>query len=708
MAFTAGFSVNVGDPTKASDVDVLAANDDYLKNAIDTFIANDANNRVLTATGSGTANAESNLTFDGSTLTVSGTVSATTLSGNVTGGTISGTTATFTGGLTGTTATFSGLISGNGGAEIGSNTAKVKFYSDSTYSGIYNGSSLVSDESYYFGSGDHFWYSDGSLAMKIDNGDLAVGTDKLFIDVSASAVGIGTSSPSAKVDIPIPSYDASTTNGMIKFTNPVNSSHANIQGSYVSGEGSNLVIGTNAYTSTTGQWTRWSSSYGSAALLFRRSGDIYFVTNTNAGIPESRMILTSAGLVGIGTSSPSESLTNRGNVFIETNSTSADSGNGLFWQSTTSGWSTSSAHAAIYGRRTDASNGYLRFDTRRSGTTQEAMRLDASGNMGLGVTPANNSKMHIQNSGTSRYAIEVDASNGNNLFGVWEQPSGDGHLYLRNSAGTAIVRFAADTASSDHYIASGNLGLGTNSPTYKLVVSNGGAAGYEFNVNGVNSGVNTVVYNRSTSAYVDSAHFVNNYYIYSGQTPAERFRVESTGVCAFMTPNVNIRFNGTATSTVLTDNNGVEIHTGGFIWAARQAGSLYLSRAGSTGEIAAFRYDAVTQVGSISVTSTATAYNTSSDYRLKENLVPITGAVDRVNALQPRRFNFISDPDMTVDGFVAHEVSPVVPEAISGEKDAVDEDGNPEYQGIDQSKLVPLLTAAIQELTARIEALEAA
>jgi hypothetical protein len=254
----------------------------------------------------------------------------------------------------------------------------------------------------------------------------------------------------------------------------------------------------------------------------------------------------------------------------------------------------------------------------------------------------------------------------------------------------------------------GNVGIGSQSPTYKLVVSNGGAAGYEFNVSGLNGGVNTVVYNRSTSAYVDSAHFVNNYYIYSGQTPAERFRVESTGVCAFMTPNINIRFNGTATQSVLTNNDGVEIYTGGYIWAGRQAASLYLNRAGTTGDVAVFYYNNTTAVGSISVTSSATAYNTSSDYRLKENLVPITDAVDRVNALQPRRFNFISDPDTTVDGFVAHEVSSIVPEAISGEKDAVDEDGNPEYQGIDQSKLVPLLTAAIQELTARIEALEAA
>ena len=298
----------------------------------------------------------------------------------------------------------------------------------------------------------------------------------------------------------------------------------------------------------------------------------------------------------------------------------------------------------------------------------------------------------------------------------------DGEIRI-GAAGTQRGRYAAQYAGTrtSHNFSLGTndttaitidtsqrVGIGSQSPTYKLVVSNGGAAGYEFNVNGLNGGVNTVVYNRSTSAYVDSAHFVDNYYIYSGQTPAERFRVESTGVCAFMTSNVNIRFNGTATSTVLTNNNGVEIYTGGFIWAARQDASLYLNRAGSTGEIASFRYDNVTPVGGISVTSSATAYNTSSDYRLKENLAPITGAVDRVNALQPRRFNFISDPDTTVDGFVAHEVSSVVPEAITGEKDAVDKEGNPEYQGIDQSKLVPLLTAAIQELTARIEALEAA
>ena len=113
------------------------------------------------------------------------------------------------------------------------------------------------------------------------------------------------------------------------------------------------------------------------------------------------------------------------------------------------------------------------------------------------------------------------------------------------------------------------------------------------------------------------------------------------------------------------------------------------------------------QVGSITTTNTATAYNTSSDYRLKENIVPLTGAVNRLNQLQVHRFNFIASPDVTVDGFIAHEAQAVVPECVTGTKDEVDADGNPVYQGIDQSKLVPLLTAALQEALAEIESLKA-
>jgi len=111
-------------------------------------------------------------------------------------------------------------------------------------------------------------------------------------------------------------------------------------------------------------------------------------------------------------------------------------------------------------------------------------------------------------------------------------------------------------------------------------------------------------------------------------------------------------------------------------------------------------------VGSIDISDTSTSYTTSSDYRLKENVVELTGATTRLKQLEPKRFNFIADADTTVDGFLAHEVQSVVPEAISGEHNEVDDDGNPVYQGIDQSKLVPLLVATIKELEARITALE--
>ena len=119
--------------------------------------------------------------------------------------------------------------------------------------------------------------------------------------------------------------------------------------------------------------------------------------------------------------------------------------------------------------------------------------------------------------------------------------------------------------------------------------------------------------------------------------------------------------------------------------------------------------------GSIKTSGSATAYNTSSDYRLKESVTYDFDATTRLKQLKPCRFNWIADETNTpVDGFLAHEVSSIVPEAITGEKDATetytDDDGNEQTtikpQGIDQSKLVPLLVKTIQELEARITALE--
>ena len=154
---------------------------------------------------------------------------------------------------------------------------------------------------------------------------------------------------------------------------------------------------------------------------------------------------------------------------------------------------------------------------------------------------------------------------------------------------------------------------------------------------------------------------------------------------------------------------------------------------GSGGTAVRFKVDGTT-VGSISCNASATAFNTSSDYRIKENVDYSWDATTRLKQLKPARFNFIVDETNTlVDGFIAHEVSGIVPEAITGEKDAVetwtsdevnngdapdgvsaganklDADGNtiPVMQGIDQSKLVPLLVKTIQELEARITALQA-
>jgi len=111
-------------------------------------------------------------------------------------------------------------------------------------------------------------------------------------------------------------------------------------------------------------------------------------------------------------------------------------------------------------------------------------------------------------------------------------------------------------------------------------------------------------------------------------------------------------------------------------------------------------------VGTIQTNGSGTSYNTSSDHRLKEAVVDMTGAIDRVKALAPKRFNFIADDTVTVDGFLAHEAQTIVPEAVSGTHNEVDDDGNAVMQGIDQSKLVPLLTGALREAIAKIETLE--
>ena len=114
-------------------------------------------------------------------------------------------------------------------------------------------------------------------------------------------------------------------------------------------------------------------------------------------------------------------------------------------------------------------------------------------------------------------------------------------------------------------------------------------------------------------------------------------------------------------------------------------------------------------IGSVTTNGSTVTYGGTSDYRRKQNVVALSNAIDRVKQLNPIRFEWISDiTPGTFDGFIAHEVQEVVPEAVEGIKDAVDEDGEIKPQTMDPGKLVPLLTAALQEAIARIEALESA
>ena len=200
----------------------------------------------------------------------------------------------------------------------------------------------------------------------------------------------------------------------------------------------------------------------------------------------------------------------------------------------------------------------------------------------------------------------------------------------------------------------------------------------------------------------------------------ERARINTTGDFLVGTSNHSPGLGNT--------NTGAQISSASHIAVSRSGGQpAYFNRNTRTGTIVSLHYNG-SQRGHISTDGTVVAYNTSSDYRLKENIVDLDGAITRVKQLQPRRFNFIETPSKTVDGFVAHEAQTVVPEAVTGTHNGLevwregeelpegvsvgdnklDEDGNtiPDYQGIDQSKLVPLLTKALQEAIAEIETLK--
>ena len=198
---------------------------------------------------------------------------------------------------------------------------------------------------------------------------------------------------------------------------------------------------------------------------------------------------------------------------------------------------------------------------------------------------------------------------------------------------------------------------------------------------------------------------------------SSELRLSSRGFVAFRTGGSGLN---AGTERARIDDNGhmrigTQTHSGGYMLnvSSPNIGSTYggisiqnLADADG-GYYIGFYKSNNTLLGKIVQNSSSVSYDTTSDYRLKENVVTDWDATTRLKQLKPSRFNFKGYKDETVDGFLAHEVSSIVPEAISGEKDAVDKDGNPVYQGIDHSKLVPLLTKALQEAVTKIETLEA-
>jgi hypothetical protein len=264
--------------------------------------------------------------------------------------------------------------------------------------------------------------------------------------------------------------------------------------------------------------------------------------------------------------------------------------------------------------------------------------------------------------------------------------------YINNDNAMAFKTNAGERMRID---SSGRLLLGTTTPSSysNRLMTVGDASTTDVSIEIRSDEHSQLIFSDSSAADVNSQR---GYIIYDHAEETFKFGAYDKEVMRFdSSGNILIGKTSTSDADVGSVINATQMRQSQSGTTAHDMHDFFRGTAGS-----------LSRVGNIRTTGSATAYNTSSDYRLKENVVTDWDATSRLKQLKPSRFNFKIDKDTTVDGFLAHEVQSIVPEAVSGEKDAVDKDGNIEAQGIDHSKLVPLLTKALQEAISEIDTLK--
>jgi hypothetical protein len=555
--------------------------------------------------------------------------------------------------------------------------------------------------------------SGGSNIVFANRNATATWTEQMRITPTGN-VGIGTSSPSKKLEV------YATVNSL-QILSIVRNDQA---GTGVAAIGFNTAStgGGEATSTKAGIGLLRGASFGRGALCFYNNDTASAGDFTTA---DERMRITSGGNVGIGTNNPSAVL-HLARSGAEEVSTKYTNGGGA-----ASGFVVGANNSGI-GLVYHVDNQPILFATNNA----ERMRITAAGRVAINSSTAEATLM-VAGTGaavgganaTNLSAIMINAGvtavNDNAGLEFKTSVFGAGYGHLINGVnvsgdGTALVfsnrQNSATWTEAMRISSAGNIGLGTVSPNVKLQVVGKTSLGNQ-NITSADAGIDfidTATTGGNSIRWLDSSGYVGNITQYSTghATLANVMAINNSGGCRWstggaermrITPAGDVLVGTTSTITVGSGSQTGIYQTGaGTLVSSFTDDAWYIRRQGADGAAINF-YKGTTAVGSISVTASATAFNTSSDYRLKENIAPMTGALDVVQQLKPVTYNWKVDGSAS-QGFIAHELAEVVPDCVTGEKDAVDEDGNPVYQGIDTSFLVATLTASIQELKAIVDA----